>query len=81
MKLGVGDIGELLTKAKLQPDQLALDFYASNDAVLKQLMNFLPLLKRRLVSLGIEVTKSQCQLGKIPETLDQRSYHIFKAKA
>jgi hypothetical protein len=81
MKLGVGELGELLTKAKLRPDQLEMDFYASNAAVLKQLMNFLPLLKRRLDALGIEMTKSQCQLGKIPDTLDERSYHIFKAKA
>lgn len=81
MKMAVGELGELLTKAKLGSAQLEVDFYASNDTVLKQLMNFLPLLKRRLVSLGIEVTKSQCQLGKIPETLDQRPYHIFKAKA
>lgn len=81
MKLSVGELGELLTKAKLRPDHLEMDFYASNDAVLKQLMNFLPLLKRRLDALGIEVTKSQCQLGKIPDTLDERSYHIFKAKA
>lgn len=81
LKLSVGELGELLSKARLRPDELEIDFYASNDGVLKQLMNFLPLLKRRLVSLGIEVTKSQCQLGKIPESLDQRSYHIFKAKA
>ena len=81
IKLSVGELGELLSKAKLRQDELELDFYASNDAVLKQLMNFLPLLKRRLESLGIEVSKSQCQLGKIPDTLDHRSYHIFQAKA
>ena len=81
LKLSVGELGELLSKAKLRRDELELDFYASNDVVLKQLMNFLPLLKRRLESLGIEVSKSQCQLGKMPETLDQRSYHIFQAKA
>jgi hypothetical protein len=81
MKLSVGELGELLTKAKLRPDHVEIDFYASNDPVKHQVMNFMPLLKRRLASLGIEITKSQCQLGKIPQTLDERPYHIFMAKA
>lgn len=81
MKLSVGELGELLTKAKLRPDQVEIDFYASNDAVKHQVMNFMPLLKRRLSSLGIEVAKTQCQLGKIPQTLAERPYHIFQTKA
>lgn len=81
MKLTVGEIGELLTKAKLQASIVEIDFYASNDEVLHKVMNYLPLLKKRLVNLGIEVSKSQCQLGKIPDTLEQRPYHIFTAKA
>lgn len=81
MKLSVGELGELLTKAKLRPDHVEIDFYASNDPVKHQVMNFMPLLKKRLASLGIEITKSHCQLGKIPQTLDERPYHIFMAKA
>jgi len=81
MKLSVGELGELLTKAKLRPDHVEIDFYASNEPVKHQVMNFMPLLKKRLASLGIEITKSQCQLGKIPQTLDERPYHIFMAKA
>jgi hypothetical protein len=81
MKLAVGELGELLTKAKLRSDTLEINFYASNEAVKIQVMNFLPLLRRKFDSLGIEVSKSHCQLGKIPDTLQQRPYHMFQAKA
>lgn len=81
MKLSVGELGELLSKAKLRPDHVEIDFYASNDQVNHQVMNFMPLLKRRLATLGIEVTKSQCQLGKIPTTLADRPYQLFQTKA
>ncbi|WP_158966916.1 flagellar hook-length control protein FliK [Paraglaciecola sp. L3A3] len=80
MKLGIGELGELLTKAKLRPDNLEVNFYASNEAVKIQVMNYLPLLKRKLETLGIEVSKSQCQLGKIPESLQERPYHVFQTK-
>jgi hypothetical protein len=81
MKLAVGDLGELLTKAKLSSDTLEINFYASNETVKIQVMNYLPLLRRKLDSLGIEVSKSQCQLGKIPDTLQRRPHHMFQAKA
>jgi hypothetical protein len=81
MKLSVGEVGELLTKARLRPDHLEVDFYASNEETRNQVLNFLPLFNKRLQELGIEVAKSQCQLGKIPETLQQRPYHVFEAKA
>jgi hypothetical protein len=81
MKLAVGELGELLTKAKLRSDTLEINFYASNETVKIQVMNYLPLLRRKLDSLGIEVSKSHCQLGKIPDTLQQRPYHMFQAKA
>jgi hypothetical protein len=81
MKLAVGEIGEILTKAKFKADILEINFYASNEEVKIQVMNYLPLLRRKLDSLGIEVTKSHCQLGKIPDTLQQRPHHVFQAKA
>jgi hypothetical protein len=81
MKLAVGELGELLTKAKLRSDTLEINFYASNETVKIQVMNYLPLLRRKLDSLGIDVSKSHCQLGKIPDTLQQRPYHMFQAKA
>ena len=81
MKLVVGELGELLTKAKLRSDTLEINFYASNEAVKIQVMNYLPLLRKKFDSLGIEVSKSHCQLGKIPDTLQQRPYHMFQTKA
>lgn len=81
MKLDVGELGGLLTKAKLRSDTLEINFYASNETVKIQVMNYLPLLRRKLDSIGIEVSKSQCQLGKIPDTLQQRPYHMFQTKA
>lgn len=81
MKLSVGEMGELLTKAKLRPDNIDINFYASNDEVKIQVMNYLPLLRRKLDSLGITVNKSECQLGKIPDSLAQRPYHVFQTQA
>jgi hypothetical protein len=81
MKLGVGELGELLTKAKLRSNTLEINFYASNETVKIQVMNYLPLLRRKLDSLGIELNKSHCQLGNIPDTLQQRPYNMFQAKA
>ncbi|WP_438864961.1 flagellar hook-length control protein FliK [Neptunicella sp.] len=80
MKLDIGSLGEVLTKAVLQKNQLELDFYTSNQDTLHQLMNFLPLLKKRFKALQIEVSRSQCQLGKIPATLQQRPYQLFETK-
>lgn len=81
MKLSVGELGEMLGKAKLNNNQLDLDIYTSNDSLKNTVLNFLPLLKQRFTDLGIDVQKAQCQLGKIPETLNNRPYHIFETKA
>ena len=80
MKLSAGDLGELLTKAKLRQGTLELDFYTSNEQTKHQVMNYLPLFNKRLTALGIEVTKSQCQLGKIPDTLRQRPYQLLQTQ-
>ncbi|WJG08592.1 hypothetical protein [Aliiglaciecola sp. LCG003] len=81
MKLDVGDIGQMLTKAKLREHVLELDFYTSNDSVKTLVFDYLPLFKKRLESLGIEVAKTQCQLGKIPTHLQSRPYQIFETQA
>lgn len=77
MKLSVGELGEMLTKARLAGSTLEVDFYTSNEHVKQQVLAFLPLLKKRCEGMGIEVSKSQCQLGKIPQTLQTRPYHLF----
>lgn len=80
MKLSAGELGELLTKAKLRQGTLELDFYTSNEQTKHQVMNYLPLFNKRLTALGIEVTKTQCQLGKIPDTLRQRPYQLLQTQ-
>lgn len=81
MKLPIGDIGEMLAKAKISGTNVALDFYTSNQQTKELVFNFMPLLKRRFKQLGIEMDKCQCQLGRIPDALKQRPYSMFEAKA
>lgn len=81
MKLPIGDIGEMLAKAKIKGTNVELDFYTSNQQTKELVFNFMPLLKRRFKQLGIEMDKCQCQLGRIPEALKQRPYSVFEAKA
>ncbi|UAA38138.1 hypothetical protein KIH87_15810 [Paraneptunicella aestuarii] len=81
MKLPVGDIGEILAKAKINGNNLDLDFYTSNDATKILVFNFIPVLKKRFEQLGIDMGNCRCQLGKIPEALQQRPYHLFEARA
>lgn len=81
MKMCIGELGEMLTKARLAENSMDIDFYTSNNEVKDLVLNYLPLLKKRLASLGIEVAKTQCQLGKIPSQLQVRPYHIFETQA
>lgn len=81
MKLDVGDFGELLAKSRIDGDVIELDLYTSTDALLQRVADTLPLLKRRLTALGLEVAQSSFQRGKIPSTLQNRPYHIFETQA
>ena len=81
MKLPIGDIGQLLAKAKIAGSDLELDFYTSNEQTKELVFNFIPVLKKRFEQLGIDIGKCACQLGKIPDALQQRPYHLFEARA
>lgn len=81
MKLPVGEIGQVLAKAKLREQELELDFYTSNTETKELVFNFIPILKKRMKQLGIAIDKCHCQLGKIPDALQDRPYHLFEAKA
>ncbi|GGO67439.1 flagellar hook-length control protein FliK [Bowmanella pacifica] len=81
MKLDIGDQGGLLAKARLYQTEVELDFYAANPTLRDQVIEFIPHLKKRLTALGIQVNHSHCQLGKIPEHLQQRPYQVFETKA
>jgi hypothetical protein len=81
MKMDISDIGQLLSKAKVIDNGLELSFYSSNEQVKERVVKFLPQLISRLNHLGIEVMRSDCQLGKIPESLQKRPYHLFETQA
>ena len=81
MKLDIGDQGELLTKAKIRDEQLYLDIYSSNQALLEKVGVTLPFLLKRLTQLGLTVEEHKLQLGKIPDTLATRPYQILETQA
>ncbi|MCC2614788.1 flagellar hook-length control protein FliK [Aestuariibacter halophilus] len=81
MRLDIGEMGAVLSKARWQQETLALDLYASTTAALERVHQYLPLLKQRFAALGIEMETPTCQLGKIPESLRERPFQIFEAKA
>ncbi|GGD72644.1 flagellar hook-length control protein FliK [Lacimicrobium alkaliphilum] len=81
MKMDIGELGGLLAKARLYDTQLELDFYAANDKLKDKVIAFLPHLKKRFEALGIDINHSQCQLGKIPQHLQQRPYQVFETQA
>lgn len=81
MKLAVGELGELLTKVKLNQSELEINFYASSEQLKHRVSDFTPMLVSRLKSLGVCVSSTQCQLGKIPDSLMTRPYQIFETQA
>ena len=81
MKLDIGDQGELLTKAKIRDEQLYLDIYSSNQALLEKVGVTLPFLLKRFTQLGLTVEEHKLQLGKIPDTLATRPYQILETQA
>jgi len=81
MKLDIGEQGELLTKAKIRDEQLYLDIYSSNQALLEKVGVTLPFLLKRFTQLGLKVEQHKLQLGKIPDTLATRPYQILETQA
>ena len=81
MKLDIGEQGELLTKAKIRDEQLYLDIYSSNQALLEKVGVTLPFLLKRFTQLGLTVEEHKLQLGKIPDSLATRPYQILETQA
>lgn len=81
MKLDIGAQGELLTKARIVDHQLYLDIYSSNQSLLEKVGVTLPFLLKRFKQLGLSVEEHKLQLGKIPDTLASRPYHILETQA
>jgi hypothetical protein len=80
MKFDLQQLGSLLVVAKLQQQQLQLQFY-TEQAQAKQLADkFLPILKDRCHVQGLEVSQADCMLGKIPDTLLPRANSLLTIK-
>ena len=80
MKLDIGDKGQLLAKATLNEKEVEVDFYASSEELKSLVFDFIPALQDRLTAFGVKMVKHQCQLGKIPESLQKRPYQILETR-
>lgn len=80
MKLQIGALGDILTKSTLTGQALDVEFFTSNNQLKDLVYNFVPLLKKRFDSLGIEMSMRRCEVGEIPESLETRPYQLFQAK-
>lgn len=81
MKFDLGRYGQLMAVAKLQNNDVQLQFYTDEPLALRQAEKFLPLLTERCTAQGLSVSKAQCQLGKIPDTLGNRRTSLISTKA
>lgn len=81
MKFDLGRYGQLMAVAKLNNTDVQLQFYTDEPLALRQAEKFLPLLTERCNAQGLSVSKAQCQLGKIPETLGNRRTSLISTKA
>lgn len=81
MKFDLGSYGQLMAVAKLRDTELQLQFYTDEPQALRQAEKFLPLLTERCTAQGLNISKAQCQLGKIPDTLGNRRTSLISTKA
>lgn len=80
MKFDLQSLGPLLVVAKLQQQQLQLQFY-TEQAQAKQLADkFLPILADRCTMQGLKVSQANCTLGKIPDSLVPRANSLLTIK-
>jgi hypothetical protein len=80
MKFDLQQYGKLLVVAKLQEQDLQLQFYTDHNQALRLAQKFLPLLKDRCLAQGLTVSKADCQLGKIPDSLLPRHNSLLTVK-
>ena len=81
MKFEIGESDEMLAKTLLIENKIDLQIYTSNEELKIMVLEYLPLLKERLSSLGIDLINKGCQLGKIPKTLDSAHFSVFETDA
>jgi hypothetical protein len=80
MKFDLKQLGQLMVVAKLQQQQLQLQFYTDEVQAKLQADRFLPLLSDRCKAQGLEVTQAECTLGKIPDTILPRANSLLAIK-
>ncbi|MGP9801408.1 flagellar hook-length control protein FliK [Rheinheimera sp. NSM] len=80
MKFDLQQSGQLLVVAKLQQQQLQLQFYTEQQRAKQLAEQFLPLLKDRCEAQGLEVKQAECVLGKIPDSLLPRANSLLAVK-
>ncbi|WP_333796409.1 flagellar hook-length control protein FliK [Rheinheimera sp.] len=80
MKFDLAELGPLLVQVRLTGQDVSLQFYAEQEKVVSTAQQFLPLFKDRLKLQGLSVSEAQCQLGKIPPQLYQRSNSLLAVK-
>ncbi len=80
MRFDMQQLGAILVIARLQQQQLQLQFYTEQPQALALTEQFLPILKDRCTMQGLEVKQAECVLGKIPESLLPRANSLLAIK-
>lgn len=80
LKFDLPQLGQLMVIARLHQQQLQLHFYTEQQQAQRLTEQFLPLLKDRCRAQGLDVTKAECTLGKIPESLLPRANSLLAIK-
>lgn len=80
MRFDLQQLGAMLVIARLQQQQLQLQFYTEQPQALTLTEQFLPILKDRCKMQGLEVKQAECVLGKIPESLLPRANSLLAIK-
>lgn len=80
MRFNLQQFGAMLVIARLQQQQLQLQFYTEQPQALALTEQFLPILKDRCKMQGLEVNQAECVLGKIPESLLPRANSLLAIK-
>lgn len=81
MKLEAGESGEVLAKTKITGETINLHLYASTPTLLDKIKQTLPMLINRFSTSGLIVETAHAQQGKIPDSLQQSPYQVFKVTA
>lgn len=80
MRFDLQQLGAMLVIARLQQQQLQLQFYTEQPQALVLTEQFLPILKDRCNMQGLDVQQAECVLGKIPESLLPRANSLLAIK-